>query len=422
MWDDLVDVACNPIDTDGDGIIDGDYYRYDASNVLFNNIDLDNDNDGISDNDEDCDLVGTAFIAQTFNFEIPLNNDLLGGPTDGSPFSNVVDFWNEVVGTGTANSLLVNAPDYPYQAPPGSGIFFVDSPNYIVDGTLLPDLPDPNYENDAYLALNGDVTITQTESRLVLEEGVYMLTIAVGDALDNEDRFRNDGTTTIEVGYDTNPAQILVNFNSLGATMTIDPEDTPNGTWTDFSMNFEVPAGPAVGNTLSVRITHTPNLALNQEAGNYDHIRIQRNSDGLLTGDFIPDCQDPDSDDDGCFDVTEAGFDQDNDGVFDGGVTVNGVGEINGHSYVVDPTNLQNTRTPGDPVVVTTDPADATECEGSNASFSVVATKASGTLEYEWAESTDGGVNWTILTDVAPYSGNTDRYLYHNWCNGRSRR
>lgn len=404
----LENTACNPVDTDGDGVPDGDYFRYDAGNNFFSNIDEDNDNDGLSDNQEDCDLLD-GFIRQYFEFEIPLNNFILGG--NNSPYS-AMDFWQYTSGTGMLFSNLVNAETYTYEDPPGSGNFVNDLPNYRTDGTLLPDLPDPDYRNDAYLSLNDNVVVTQTGSGLVLEEGVFMLTIAVGDGLDMTNRYRNDGTSIIEVGYDTNPSDFAVTYTPLPFSITVNPEDTPNGTWRDFSFNFEVPAGsPAIGNTLSVRIEHIANNALNQQAGNYDHIRIQRNTDGILTGDLIPDCLDQDSDNDGCPDSIEAGFvDGDRDGILGTGApTVNAQGLVTSEPGYTTPVS-PDVRNFSEPAVIDVPPTAPTiVCEGEDAVFTVTASRAGSnpTILYEWAESTDGGTTWSTLTDSAPYSGTT---------------
>jgi gliding motility-associated-like protein len=410
MWNNTINIACNPIDTDGDGIEDGNYYRYDAGNTLQTNIDEDDDNDGLSDDQEDCMLLNTGVLRQPADFEVPFNNFLLGA--NNSPFTTVMDYWYDVSGTGEIYANLVNADDYTYEEYPlGSGIFITPSPNYRTDGSLLPDLPNPDYQNDAYLSLNDDVIITQTDSRLVLEEGVFMLTIAVGDALDYEDQYRNDGTSIISIGYDTDLSQVGLNYNALPFVLTINPEDTPNGTWSDFSINYEIPAGsPAIGNHLSIRIEHQSNIALNQQSGNYDHIRIQRNTDGILTGDFIPDCQDTDSDEDGCPDSIEAGYsDDDRDGILGIGVpTINANGRVTSElGYTNFPLNA-GVRIVSLPAVIDTQLTDPTAvCEGEDAVFTVVATRPAPntTIVYEWYESTDGGTTWVLLTEVAPYSG-----------------
>ena len=56
-------------------------------------------------------------------------------------------------------------------------------------------------------------------------------------------------------------------------------------------------------------------------------------------------------------------------------------------------------------VAVTTQPTDATVCEGSNSSFTVA---GSGTgIIYQWQVSTDGGTTWTNVTNTGVYSGAT---------------
>ncbi|WP_291964838.1 T9SS type B sorting domain-containing protein [Maribacter sp.] len=401
MWDDASNISCNPLDTDGDLVEDGNYFRYDASNTLQTNIDEDDDNDGILDVDEDCELINTAFLRQPWNFEIPTNNFLLGG-TD-TPFTSVVDYWYNETGAGDAFVHLANADN-----------FFGPNPNpysvnYATDGTLLEDFPEPDGAYDAFLALHGDVTITQTESRITLEEGSYILTLAVGDGLDYQNQFRNDGTSFIEIGY----ANATNNFNPLGFDLTILPEETPNGTWTDFSISYTIPAGsPAIGNDIRIQITHTIDVNLNQQAGNYDHFRISRDTDG----DLIPDCLDFDSDNDGCPDSIENGYvDDDRDGVLGtGAATVDGNGLVTSEvGYTTFPLNA-GVRIVSEPAVIDTGLTDPTEaCEGSDAVFTVIATRngTNTTIIYEWYESTDGGTTFTLLAEDATYIGTTTTEL-----------
>src|SRR5690606_34395250 len=66
--------ACIPNDFDGDGVVDGDNFYYDAGNNSQYDVDLDNDNDGISDFDEGCRLSSRTFAdRQIYNFENPPN-------------------------------------------------------------------------------------------------------------------------------------------------------------------------------------------------------------------------------------------------------------------------------------------------------------------------------------------------------------
>jgi hypothetical protein len=61
-------------------------------------------------------------------------------------------------------------------------------------------------------------------------------------------------------------------------------------------------------------------------------------------------------------------------------------------------------------IVFTQQPAASTVCEGSNASFSVLAT-GSGALSYQWQVSTNGGSTWSSISNGAGYSGATTAAL-----------
>jgi len=136
----------------------------------------------------------------------------------------------------------------------------------------------------------------------------FRVTVAVGDGLDYESQFRNDGVSLLEAGYMSGGT-----FVALGS-LTVQPWETPNGMWKDFSFSFATTPA-SMGQPLIIQITHTVNADLNQARGSYDHIRVGYDTDV----DGIPDCIDFDSDDDGCPDVKEQfgdDADEDNDGQF----------------------------------------------------------------------------------------------------------
>lgn len=406
--------ACDPpVDTDGDGIPDGDrFYLLPSGFAAHDEFDQDNDNDGILDIDEDCMLTAVGFAADASSFEFPGNNNVYYPPilnqifaSGGGPFGNgVLDFWTSSNPNGTGTHL-VNADQY---IDPGTGNPY--SANYTTDGALLFD--DLNfvganaYSYDQFAFIDGYGVLTQTQSFIPIEEGTYIITIAVGDGLDYENGYRNDGTSLIEAGYGA-----VATYTSL-SQITVNPEDTPNGTWTDFTFTVTIPAGsPAIGQELLLRITHTENVSANQLSGNYDHIRIQMDHDN----DGIPDCQDSDSDDDGCPDATEAGFDNEDLNDYVGlGVPTIGNGNVNAANGLVTGTNGYNPPvngglpiiTPAVPVVLSPLGNEAS-CEGGNVTFSATATRTVGTIIYEWYESTDGGTTFNLLTEVAPFSGTT---------------
>lgn len=109
-----------------------------------------------------------------------------------------------------------------------------------------------------------------------------------------------------------------------------------------------------------------------------------------------------DSDDDDCFDVTEAGFsDGNNDGILgnDNPIVINSNGTVlNASGYSVPNGNY----TIPAPISITTQPINVTTCELQLAQFSITSPEADS---YQWQLSTDNGVNWVNLTNAGIYSG-----------------
>lgn len=402
-----------PSDFDNDGIADGDRFFYDAANSKEFDVDLDNDNDGITDIEEGC-LLGNLGFGGMYNFEFSQNGDIDAGA--GFPNSPALSFWT-ITGAGGVHLVSIDETTY--------------APNYETDGSGLRDIPDvlgipshPSLFEDSYGYLNQNSTMVQTYndgavtgSTPLIEEGHYILTIAIGDGIDYIDQGRNDGRSIIELGYDTGAG-----FVPLGTPLVVEGYETKNGTWTDFTMN-PVQATPAsLGNNLLVRISHesvssdplSPPLFPNQQQGNYDYIRISFDYDG----DGIADCYDSDSDGDGCPDATEAAFTNDDNDIFVGnGVpTVNVDGLVDGHTYIqraYDQNTVYpylNVRSTAEAVTLDTPLDAATDvCEGQDATLTLTASRA-GTnpnIDYEWAESTDAGVTWTI---VEAYGTGTNSY------------
>ncbi len=106
-----------------------------------------------------------------------------------------------------------------------------------------------------------------------------------------------------------------------------------------------------------------------------------------------------DSDNDGCNDVTEAGFtDTDNDGfIGNTPLTVDASGVVTGQGGYSVP---NNNYTIGAPISITAQPVDITACEDLNAQFTV----ASNGDTFRWQVSTDG-VTFNDITDGTQYSG-----------------
>ncbi|MEL6484665.1 MAG: hypothetical protein AAFP96_07445, partial [Bacteroidota bacterium] len=239
-----------------------------STNVCAANY-LDNDSDGVPDaTDIDDDNDG---IEDIYECEIPILNHSF---EDSAPVTPPVPNWNISTAAGGG-----------------------------VAGLNPPPAPNANYHNAPdgvqFVFVNGDGSVLMNTPYAVFELGGYSLTVSVGDGIDRtNDPYRNDGTTLLELGYDNGGG-----FVPIGPGLTINGHETPNGIWKDFTYNVNVPAGPAIGESILIRISHTENNALNQRAGNYDNIRLVRDTDG----DGISNCLDLDSDNDGCNDVVEAG-------------------------------------------------------------------------------------------------------------------
>jgi uncharacterized repeat protein (TIGR01451 family) len=128
-------------------------------------------------------------------------------------------------------------------------------------------------------------------------------------------------------------------------------------------------------------------------------------------GDGIYDRVDLDSDDDGCSDANEAYNDSNADGG-DGGQygsgtpTVNSNGTVVAASYTVpSDSNTNGTyefQEAGTPSTITAQPSDVTIFDSSDAVFSVNATNADA---YQWQVSTDGGSNFTDISNGTEYTG-----------------
>ncbi len=132
------------------------------------------------------------------------------------------------------------------------------------------------------------------------------------------------------------------------------------------------------------------------------------NSDATGLNNYV----DLDSDNDGCFDVTDAGFTDANNDNLIGDVTpiinpVNGLVTNATNGYTVPNPNYTIVA----PIAITTNPISVVACELQNATFTVVPDATTPINGYQWQVSTNGGTTWTNLTNAAPYSGVTTANL-----------
>ncbi|WP_273566107.1 T9SS type B sorting domain-containing protein [Maribacter halichondriae] len=403
-------LGCTPQDEDLDTLVNGDAYYIDGSgNHLYDEFDLDNDNDGITDINEECGLTSGA-NQEAYNFEYPINSTFFSPGSGGileDPYNNGTIIHWSLSGSGAIGVHLANVEQIIDQY---SGQFY--APNYQTDGTRLPDNPDDLDDQFAYINDTGTMTQVSTAFNPIIKEGGYIVTVALGDGIEDQRPYRNDGTSLIEVGYDNGGG-----FTQL-ASRTISPAETRNGMWTDFEVNVVIPPGdPSIGQNLLIQITHTA-APTDYLAGNYDNIRIDFDYDG----DGIKDCNDFDSDDDGCVDAIEAGYD---DGDLDGQLgnspaPIDANGLVTGSGGYTTPVS-PNVRSVGN-VTINTNLVDVPVCLSDTAQFTVGAT-GSGTLQYEWTVSTDGGTSYgaplaetsNTLTFIPVAADNGNVYRVEVW-------
>jgi len=160
--------------------------------------------------------------------------------------------------------------------------------------------------------------------------------------------------------------------------------------------------------------------------GIFDIVDVDDDNDGILDtveengdinrdtdGDGNLDRIDLDADGDTCFDVTEAGFTDDNgDGELgDVPLTVDANGQVtSGVDGYTPPNDLNTSGTPdfqeaGTAANIITQPVDQIFVLAGSSTFSVVTDLVAGDESYQWEESIDNGVTWNPLADGGDYAG-----------------
>ncbi|MSY53909.1 MAG: hypothetical protein F2705_05580, partial [Actinobacteria bacterium] len=151
--------------------------------------------------------------------------------------------------------------------------------------------------------------------------------------------------------------------------------------------------------------------AANYNASRYPKATCTSDSDG----DGIPNHLDLDSDNDGCSDANEfygSASAQGTDGNSYYGTgnppAVNADGTVTAASH--NGTYI-NATTAGAASIITAQPSNQTLASGANATFSATVTAGSGTTNYQWQVSTDGGTVWANVTNAGVYTGATTSTL-----------
>ena len=369
------------LDTDRDGVPD--------------DTDVDDDNDGILDTVEDNGVVDrdTDGDGDPDRIDLDSDNDACfdvteAGFTDGDGDGELGDAPVTVDASGQVTS----------------GVDGYTPPNDL-DGNGTPDFQEAG--------TGATITTEPTDQDLIIGVSTFSV-VATGDTFQWEET-QDGGTTWVP----------LVDGGDYAGTTTPDLQVT-NSDVSKLTYRYRVVVSniafacdPTV-TSVDVGFITPDDFDLD---GIFDIVDVDDDNDGILDvdedngvvdrdtdGDGNPDRIDLDADGDTCFDVTEAGFTDDNGDGFlgDTPVTVDANGQVtSGSDGYTPPNDLDGNGTPdfqeaGTAATITTEPTDQDLIIGVS-TFSVVA--AGDT--FQWEETQDGGTTWVPLADGGDYAGTT---------------
>ena len=408
------------------------------------NIDVDNDNDGIRNCTESygnqvidvsnssggniiIDSYSNLFTGVTTTTGIDLPQGTFTGTADGS-------FVTEIP-AGKLNSVTYKMT---FAQPISVGIEYVNAAS-------ASDLLNVNAEYVINSDLNETVTALNPSNQLLIDtnyDGIYETGVTEYSSF--EIRFRLNNTIPLAAGAGTfkfltylantisfthkNLSETLRNKSTLKFFAVCVPKDSDSDLIadqldTDSDNDGILDSVEAqVNNSVILSNSDTNNNGLDNSFepgftpvdsdldGIVDYLDLDSDNDGILdsveTGndfdtDGIRNYRDLDSDNDLCFDVIEAGFtDADGDGKFGNSpITVDLNGLVIGAPYTVPNPNYLIIA----PIVITTQPIVAPTCELQNATITLV-DNAGNT--YQWQLSTDG-ITWSDIINNSTYSGAT---------------
>ncbi|NDP28219.1 MAG: T9SS type B sorting domain-containing protein [Flavobacterium sp.] len=433
VFSDKIPVSECPTDLDGDKACD--------------NIDVDNDNDGILNCTEsygnqniDISNINSGNIAVGTYSNSYLGNVSTSITASAIPFTGSSDgsFVSEIpAGKGNSVTYTMN-----FAQPISVGIEYASAAN-------SSDLLNANAEYVVNSEINKTITVLNPTNQLLIDtnyDGIYESGVTQFSSF--EIRFRLNSTTPLAAGTGTfkfqtylansisfthkNLLDDLPNKSALKFFATCIPKDSENDGIPDQldsdSDNDGIPDLIEAQTNTSVAISNSdtningldnnfePGFTPfdNDKDGVLDYLDLDSDNDGIvdsaetgndLDADGIRNYRDLDSDQDLCSDVIEAGFtDPDSDGIFGNSpvnVDINGL--VNGAPYTIpNPIYLISA-----PIVITTQPNVAPTCELQNATISLV---DNGGNIYQWQLSTDG-INWIDILGNATYSGETTNTL-----------
>ena len=407
--DDQASVSTVPVivgDSDADGILD--------------TVDLDDDNDGISDAQELC---GTDPVASSNTITVTIEIDL--DTYEGETTWTLVDPFANTIASG---GPYLNGDEIITQ-----NIDVSDSGNYtftIFDsfGDGLNSSFGSNSNGTAGYTIDVDGSNVFTSSNLpdfgFSSAHNFTVNVPVGNpftCLSSDPNGDDDNDTTPnyqDSDYCTlNANGVCANLDSDGDGIIDSMDlDSDNDGITDLEESGATSISGVADADFDGRIdtASSANVGTN---GIFDAIETAADS-GLLNytindsdSDTTYDFLELDSDNDGCNDVDEAGFtDNNGDGLLGPApVSVNANGlvtsGVDGYTLPADGdgNSIFDIQEAGAVPSITGQPTAQSVCEGGSTTFSVAATGTA--LSYQWQLSTDGGSNFNNLSDGGNYSG-----------------
>jgi gliding motility-associated-like protein len=410
------------------------------NDLANDNIDIDNDNDGI-----------TNCTESYGNQNIDLSNSTVGTVAVGT-YSNSFTGFISTNGTGLPTGTFTGSLDGSFVTaiPAGkdnSVVYKITFTNAISLGMEYISSANPtNLLNaDAEYIINSDtdktITVLNPTDQLLIDtnyDGIYESGITKFSSF--EIRFRLNSATPLDAGDGTFKF-LTSGTNTISFTHKNLSDETPNKSSFKF-FAVCVPKdsdGDGISDQLdsdsdndgildTIEAQTIVSLRLNADTNNdgldnafepgftpvdtdgdgiADYLDLDSDNDGIWdlveTGidtdsDGIRNYRDLDSDNDLCTDVIESGFtDPDADGKFGNSpVSVNPNGLVSGAPYTIPHPNYVIAA----PIVITSQPNVAPTCEFQNATITLI---DNGVNSYQWQLSTNG-TTWNDIDNNAPYS------------------
>ncbi len=379
---------------------------------VSDNLDLDDDNDGILDDDEmDCNMGSYLWENQSLsdNASIPSGSSFNSGNT-------ILQFnWSIVENTGTLTTTNSVADFVTYKAGTqggDAGVIYLDINNSVQDVS--------------------DQLIVNLDFNMPVEDLKFSVLDVDGTNVNYQD--------AVEIYYTTSTGQ-TVNVRDNASVYTLGGNDViaytgdgykgfkgvSSATSSQSSGNIDLDFSGLLITNVQIRfftgLDSSGTNPHNQYVGIGD-LSFRNCIDQDADGDGVPNHLDLDSDNDGCVDAMEGGSNNATDPITVGnlliasGVTVgsgslannenlcggtgcvdtNGIPVVNGNTYTQTIGGSQASAT----IAVTVHPQDVAVCTGEDAVFSATAVVSATTniLNYQWKYSTDGGATWVDLTSV----------------------